>query len=64
MDQQYRDLVDRLTETRRHFDVVGEALRSEIRQVAEGIADPEGRFQGGLKVSERRWWLGFRKSNR
>ncbi len=59
MDQQYRDLVDRLTETRRHFDVVGEALRGKIRQVAEGIADPEGRFQGGLKGLREEMVAGF-----
>ncbi len=28
---------DEAEEIKRHFDVVGEALRSEIRQVAEGV---------------------------
>ena len=59
MDQQYRDLVDRLTETRRHFDVVGESLRGEIRQVAEGVADLEGRFHGGLKGLREEMVAGF-----
>ena len=38
-----------MTETRRHFEVVGEALRGEICQVAKGITDSEERLQGGLK---------------
>ncbi len=59
MDQQYRDLVDRLTETRRHFDVVGEALRGEIRQVTEGVSDLEERLQGGLKGLREEMMAGF-----
>jgi hypothetical protein len=31
-------LVGELVETRRHFDVVSEGLRGEIRQVADGVA--------------------------
>lgn len=31
-------LVGELSETRRHFDVVAEGLRSDVRQVAEGVA--------------------------
>jgi predicted RNase H-like nuclease (RuvC/YqgF family) len=38
--------VDRLVaETRRHFDVVAEGLSSEIRQVAEGVASLDSRFE-------------------
>jgi hypothetical protein len=31
-------LFGELSETRRHFDVVAEGLRSDVRQVAEGVA--------------------------
>lgn len=31
-------LVGELAETRRHFDVISEGLRSDIRQVADGVA--------------------------
>ena len=63
MDQQYRDLVDRLTETRRHFDVIGEALRDEIRQVAEGVASLEERLQVGLKGLRDEMMAGFSEVN-
>ena len=48
MDQDYRNFVEQLTETRRHFDVVGEALRGEIQLVAEGEMNLE-KDLGGIR---------------
>jgi len=48
MDQDYRNVVEQLTETRRHFDVVGEALRDEIQLVAEGEMNLE-KGLGGIR---------------
>lgn len=48
MEQDYRNFVEQLTETRRHFDVVGEALRDEIQLVAEGEMNLE-KGLGGIR---------------
>jgi chromosome segregation ATPase len=41
------------TETRRHFEVVAEALRGQIQQVAEGVVGVEQRIDGVDQRLER-----------
>ncbi len=36
---EYQQVLEQLSETRRHFDVVGESLRGEVQQVAEAAAE-------------------------
>lgn len=36
-DEKFDRLFTELAETRRHFDVVAEGFRSDVRQVAEGV---------------------------
>jgi uncharacterized protein involved in exopolysaccharide biosynthesis len=33
-------------ETRRHFEVVGESLRDQVRTVAEGVVNLDGKLEG------------------
>jgi hypothetical protein len=39
VDARFESVDGRLVETRRHFDVVAEGLRGDIRQVAEGVVN-------------------------
>ena len=36
---------EQMDEIKRHFDVVAEGLRSEIRQVAEGVANVDEKLE-------------------
>jgi hypothetical protein len=38
MAELQREMRETAVETRRHFDVVGESIRSDVRAVAEGVA--------------------------
>jgi hypothetical protein len=53
MDKETRELLDskfnavdeKFEETKRHFGVVGEGLRSEMRQIAEGVANVDEKLE-------------------
>lgn len=53
IDDRFRDVATRDEETRRHFDVVAESLRADLRRVAEGVLNVDeklGRFREEVRV--------------